>query len=53
MLPFALMWVGVGLATAIIAVCAYRIFNLWLPLLPAAAAVFLLRRRPDRIALAP
>jgi uncharacterized membrane protein YbhN (UPF0104 family) len=46
MLPFALVWIGVGLSTAIIAVFAYRVFNLWLPLVPAAAAVFLLRRRP-------
>jgi uncharacterized membrane protein YbhN (UPF0104 family) len=54
MLPFALMWIGVGLATAIITVFAYRIFNLWLPLLPAAAAVLLLRRRTaSRVALAP
>jgi uncharacterized membrane protein YbhN (UPF0104 family) len=53
MLPFALMWIGVGLATAIIAVFAYRVFNLWLPLVPAAAAVFLLRRRPgSRVAVA-
>jgi uncharacterized membrane protein YbhN (UPF0104 family) len=53
MLPFALMWIGVGLATAIIAVFAYRLFNLWLPLVPAAAAVFVLRRRPRaRVAVA-
>jgi uncharacterized membrane protein YbhN (UPF0104 family) len=53
MLPFALVWIGVGLATAIIAVFAYRVFNLWLPLLPAAAAVFVLRRRSEnRVALA-
>jgi uncharacterized membrane protein YbhN (UPF0104 family) len=53
MLPFALVWIGVGLATAIIAVFAYRLFNLWLPLVPAAAAVFVLRRRlGTRVALA-
>jgi uncharacterized membrane protein YbhN (UPF0104 family) len=53
MLPFALVWIGVGLPTAIIAVFAYRVFNLWLPLVPAAAAVFVLRRRPEsRVAVA-
>jgi hypothetical protein len=44
MLPFALVWTGVGLATAIITVFAYRLFNLWLPLVPAAAASIALRR---------
>jgi uncharacterized membrane protein YbhN (UPF0104 family) len=44
MLPLALMWTGVGLATAVVTVFTYRLFNLWLPLVPAAAAVFLLRR---------
>lgn len=44
MLPLALMWTGVGLATAVVTVFTYRIFNLWLPLIPAAAAVFMLRR---------
>jgi uncharacterized membrane protein YbhN (UPF0104 family) len=45
MLPFALVWTGVGLPTAILTVFAYRIFNLWLPLVPAAVAAVLLRRR--------
>ena len=44
MLPFALMWTGIALPAAIVCVFAYRLFNLWLPLVPAAAAVFLLRR---------
>ncbi len=40
LLPFALAWVSVvPLASAVLAVFAYRIFNLWLPLLPAVAAV--------------
>jgi uncharacterized membrane protein YbhN (UPF0104 family) len=40
LLPFALAWVSVvPLASAVLAVFAYRIFNLWLPLLPALAAV--------------
>jgi uncharacterized membrane protein YbhN (UPF0104 family) len=46
LLPFALMWVGYGLAAAVLAVFAYRVFNLWLPLGPAAAALYALRRRP-------
>jgi len=33
---FALAWAGIPLAQAVLAVCAYRIFNLWLPLVPAA-----------------
>ncbi len=46
LLPFALHWVGFGLAAAVLAVFAYRIFNLWLPIVPAAAGVIALRRRP-------
>ncbi|HEY3922217.1 MAG TPA: lysylphosphatidylglycerol synthase domain-containing protein, partial [Gaiellaceae bacterium] len=44
MLPFALMWTGIALPAAVVCVFAYRLFNLWLPLLPAAAAVRVLRR---------
>lgn len=44
MLPFALMWTGIALPAAVLCVFVYRLFNLWLPLLPAAGAVFLLRR---------
>jgi uncharacterized membrane protein YbhN (UPF0104 family) len=44
MLPFALMWTGIALPAAVICVFAYRLFNLWLPLVPATAAVFVLRR---------
>jgi uncharacterized membrane protein YbhN (UPF0104 family) len=44
LLPFALLWTGVALATAVLAVFAYRVFNLWLPLLPAALAMIVLRR---------
>ena len=46
LLPFALRWVGYGLPAGVLAVFAYRIFNLWLPLGPAIGAVFALRRRP-------
>jgi len=41
---FALAWTGVPLAKAVLAVCAYRIFNLWLPLLPAAIGLRHLKR---------
>jgi uncharacterized membrane protein YbhN (UPF0104 family) len=44
LVPFALAWAGVGLAPAVLAVGAYRIFNLWLPLLPAAIGLRHLRR---------
>jgi uncharacterized membrane protein YbhN (UPF0104 family) len=44
MLPFALMWTGIALPAAVLCVFAYRFFNLWLPLVPAAAAVSALRR---------
>jgi uncharacterized membrane protein YbhN (UPF0104 family) len=46
LLPFALHWVGYPLAAAVLAVFAYRVFNLWLPLGPSAAALVALRRRP-------
>jgi uncharacterized membrane protein YbhN (UPF0104 family) len=35
LLPFALLWVSMPLAAAMLAVLAYRFFNLWLPLVPA------------------
>jgi uncharacterized membrane protein YbhN (UPF0104 family) len=46
LLPFALNWVGFPLAAAVLAVFAYRVFNLWLPVVPAVAGVIALRRRP-------
>jgi uncharacterized membrane protein YbhN (UPF0104 family) len=36
LLPFALSWCGISLAAAVLAVFASRVFNLWLPLVPAA-----------------
>jgi glycosyltransferase 2 family protein len=45
LLPFALSWVGYPLATAILAVVAYRVFNLWFAVLPAIAGLHRLRRR--------
>jgi len=53
LLPFALTWVGYGLPSAVLAVFAYRVFNLWLPLGPAAAALYALRRRPPEAPLGP
>jgi uncharacterized membrane protein YbhN (UPF0104 family) len=45
LLPFALSWTGISLAAAVLAVFAYRVFNLWLPLLPAALGLRSLGRR--------
>ncbi len=45
LMPFALVWVGYGLAPAVLAVFAYRIFNLWLPLGPAIVGLYHLQRR--------
>jgi uncharacterized membrane protein YbhN (UPF0104 family) len=45
MLPFALSWVSVHLAAAVLAVVAYRLFNVWLVVAPAAAGLRHLRRR--------
>jgi uncharacterized membrane protein YbhN (UPF0104 family) len=48
LLPFALVWVGYGLAPAVLAVFVYRLFNLWLPLGPAIGALYALQQRaPD------
>jgi uncharacterized membrane protein YbhN (UPF0104 family) len=44
LVSFALAWTGIPLAKAVLAVCAYRIFNLWLPLLPAAIGLKHLKR---------
>ncbi|HEY2310509.1 MAG TPA: lysylphosphatidylglycerol synthase domain-containing protein [Gaiellaceae bacterium] len=52
LMPFALVWVGYGLPAAVLAVFAYRIFNLWLPLGPAIVALYHLQRRPPEGALA-
>jgi uncharacterized membrane protein YbhN (UPF0104 family) len=52
LLPFALTWVGFGLAPAVLAVFTYRIFNLWLPLGPAVGALWALQRRPPERLLA-
>ena len=43
LLPFALSWTGVPLAAAILAVFTYRVFNFWLPVLPAVVGLRSLR----------
>jgi len=39
LLPFALSWMAISLPAAVLAVFAYRIFNLWLPIVPAAVGL--------------
>jgi uncharacterized membrane protein YbhN (UPF0104 family) len=44
LMPLTLVSAGAPLAGAVLGVIVYRIFNLWLPLLPALAAVPVVRR---------
>jgi hypothetical protein len=44
LLPFALGWVKIPLAHALLAVLASRLLDLWLPKLPALAGLPALRR---------
>ena len=37
MQTFALVWVGLPLAPALAGVLVYRLFNFWLPIVPALA----------------
>ena len=39
LMTFALVWVGVGFAPALLGVLVYRIFNFWLPIVPALAVL--------------
>jgi len=48
LLPFALGWVAIQRAPAVLAVGAYRIINLWLPMIPALAGIPALRRLERR-----
>jgi uncharacterized membrane protein YbhN (UPF0104 family) len=50
LLPFALGWVKIALAPAVLAVVAYRVINLWLPMIAALAGIPSLRRleRPQQ-----
>jgi uncharacterized membrane protein YbhN (UPF0104 family) len=43
LLPFALSWTGVPLAAAVLAVFTYRVFNFWLPVVPAVVGIRSLR----------
>jgi hypothetical protein len=43
-MTFALVWVGVPLAPALLGVVTYRVFNFWLPVIPALAALPAVRR---------
>lgn len=52
LLPFALLWVSLPLAAGMLAVLAYRFFNLWLPLVPAVVGFRRLRvQRPRPAAI--
>jgi uncharacterized membrane protein YbhN (UPF0104 family) len=48
LMPFALSWVGYPFAASILAVIAYRIFNLWLPMIPAVVTLRHLESKPAR-----
>jgi uncharacterized membrane protein YbhN (UPF0104 family) len=48
LMPLTLVAAGSPLSQAVRGVITYRIFNLWLPLLPAAAALPRVRRRLGR-----
>ncbi|HZC28763.1 MAG TPA: lysylphosphatidylglycerol synthase domain-containing protein [Gaiellaceae bacterium] len=48
LMPLTLVAAGAPFAGAILGVFVYRLFNLWLPLIPAAAALPHLRRRYGR-----
>jgi uncharacterized membrane protein YbhN (UPF0104 family) len=43
LLPFSLHWLAIPLAPALVAVFAYRVINLWLPIIPALAGLPSLR----------
>ena len=44
LLPFALGWVEIALAPAVLAVFAYRLLNLWVPMVPALVGIPTIRR---------
>ena len=48
LLPLSLVWVGIALAPAVLAVVVYRFMNLWLPIIPALAGLPTLRRLSSR-----
>jgi uncharacterized membrane protein YbhN (UPF0104 family) len=44
LLPFSLSWLKIALAPALLAVFAYRVINLWLPIIPALAGIPTIRK---------
>jgi uncharacterized membrane protein YbhN (UPF0104 family) len=44
LLPFSLVWLKIAIVPALLAVFAYRLVNLWLPIIPAFAGIPTLRR---------
>lgn len=48
LLPLALGWVGIALSPALLAVFAYRLINLWLPIVPALVGLPTLGRLERR-----
>ena len=47
-LTYALVGVGVGFAHALLAVLVYRLFNFWLPIVPALALMPAIKRLRER-----
>lgn len=47
-LPIALVGMGLGFARALLAVVVYRLFNFWLPIVPALALMPATRRLRER-----
>jgi uncharacterized membrane protein YbhN (UPF0104 family) len=39
LMTFALVWVGIPFAPALLGVLVYRLFNFWLPIVPALAVL--------------
>jgi uncharacterized membrane protein YbhN (UPF0104 family) len=48
LLPFSLVWLNIAMVPALLAVFAYRLVNLWLPIIPAFAGIPTLRRMERR-----
>jgi uncharacterized membrane protein YbhN (UPF0104 family) len=48
LLPFSLVWLKIGIVPALLAVFAYRLVNLWIPIVPAFAGIPTLRRLERR-----
>lgn len=53
LMPFALSWVGLPLAASVLAVIAYRVFNLWLAMIPAVVTLRHLDRKDDSASSSP